>query len=294
MRRALRALSVVLIVSGTLLIVDAGITLAWQEPISALIAQFSQDELSDELDALEDQPLSATDEAALRELRTERLRMRYLARKLDRDAGNGQAIGRIELPTLDNDFVFVQGTDSDALQKGPGHYDDTPLPGAPGTVAVAGHRTTYLAPFRDINELGSGDEIVLRMPYGTFIYRFQEQKIVEPTAVYVTKRVGYDRLVLTACHPLYSAAQRIVVFARLVAARPRGAARRALDPIERDWTLSGRSANLSSSVVADASTSALERSMTTSTPGQRGWVVRHTLTTCPPEDPCSPLPTIAI
>jgi sortase A len=224
MRRVLRALSVVLIVSGTLLIADAGITLAWQEPLSALIAQFNQDELSDELESLEDQGLTQSDRQALADLRTERLRMRYLARKLDREADNGQAIGRIEFPTLDSDFVVVQGTDSAALQKGPGHYDDTPLPGAPGTVAIAGHRTTYLAPFRDINELGSGDEIVLRMPYGTFIYRFQEQKIVEPTAVYVTKRVGYDRLVLTACHPLYSAAQRIVVFARLISARPRGAA----------------------------------------------------------------------
>jgi len=88
------------------------------------------------------------------------------------------------------------------------------MPGKGGTVGVAGHRTTYLAPFRKIDKLVRGDRIVLEMPYGEFGYRVEKTRIVSPTATEVKRRVGYERLVLTACHPLYSAAQRIVVFAR--------------------------------------------------------------------------------
>jgi sortase A len=106
------------------------------------------------------------------------------------------------------------------LPKGPGHYPDTPLPGAPGTVAIAGHRTTYGAPFRQIDKLRKGDPIELAMPYGTVKYEVIETRIVAPSATYVTRRRSFDQLVLTACHPLYSAKQRIVVFAREVSVTP--------------------------------------------------------------------------
>ncbi len=105
---------------------------------------------------------------------------------------------------------------------GPGHYPGTPLPGTHGTVAIAGHRTTYGAPFRRLDQLGRGDRIELRMPYGTFVYSVERRRIVAPTAVWVTRSTSYDRLILSACHPLYSAAKRIVVFARLVDTRPKG------------------------------------------------------------------------
>ncbi len=92
-------------------------------------------------------------------------------------------------------------------------------------MAVAGHRTTYLAPFRDIDQLGNRDQVVLQMPYADFTYQVERNRIVPPGATWVTRRIAYDRLVLTACHPLYSASERIVVFARLVRTVPRGAAR---------------------------------------------------------------------
>ena len=111
--------------------------------------------------------------------------------------------------------MIVEGTGTGDLKRGPGHYPATPLPGAPGTVGIAGHRTTYGAPFRTIDKLDPGDRIVAEMPYGTFTYRVERTRIVPPTATEVVRRVKYDRLVLTACHPLYSAAQRIVVFAKL-------------------------------------------------------------------------------
>jgi len=224
-RSGLRALSTVLIVAGVLMLSDAGLTLVWQEPVSAAYAKIVQGRLGDDLKQLELQRPSTIDVAALQKLATERRRMAFLARRLRADAGSRAAVGRVKIGRIKASFVLVNGTDATALRKGPGIYDDVPFPGAPGTTAIAGHRTTYLAPFREIDELERGDEVVVEMPYGRFSYEVEKTRIVAPTEVSVIHRVRYDRLVLSACHPLYSAAQRIVVFARLVAAQARGAAR---------------------------------------------------------------------
>ena len=127
----------------------------------------------------------------------------------------GEGIGRIKIPSIGLEIVVVQGTDTASLQKGPGHYPETAFPGQGKTIGIAGHRTTYLAPFRKINEIDDGDEITLEMPYGTFTYEVQKHEIVDPSQVEIVDDVGYERLVLTACHPLYSAAQRWAVFAEL-------------------------------------------------------------------------------
>jgi sortase A len=226
-RRPLRTLSTVLIIAGAMMLGDAALTVAWQEPVSALYAQIVQGQLGDDLHRLELAEPGAVDLAALRSLATERERMAFLARALRRKSKRGAAVGRIRIARIGENAVVVDGTDTASLRKGPGIYDDAPFPGAPGTVAIAGHRTTYLAPFRHIDRLRPGNLIVLEMPYGRFTYRVQQTRIVDPSQVSVVKRVGYDRLVLSACHPLYSAAQRIVVFARFVGAQPRGAALKA-------------------------------------------------------------------
>jgi len=109
----------------------------------------------------------------------------------------------------------VEGTTTELLRKGPGHYRETPLPGERGTTAIAGHRTTYGAPFRRIDDLRKGQRIIVDLPYGRYVYRVESTKIVEPTDLSVLDRRPHDRLVLSACHPLYSAAQRIIAFARL-------------------------------------------------------------------------------
>jgi sortase A len=223
-RGALRALSTVLIVSGAMLMLDAGLTLVWQEPISALYAQYQQDALQSQLNAAV--PLSDLQLRALDRLRTERRRIPFLARLRRREIKAGDPFGRIRIQRTATNFVVVEGTDPGDLRKGPGHYSDTTLPGLPGTVAIAGHRTTYLAPFRDLYDLRAGDTVVLEMPYGRFTYRFESKHIVSPKAYkFVTGSRGYERLALTACHPLYSAAQRIVVFARLVRSEARGKAK---------------------------------------------------------------------
>ena len=223
-RQALRALSTVLIVSGALLIADAGLTLVWQEPISAVYAKLQQRRLAGQLNDLEN--LTDLQLRALQRLRTEHRRIAFLARLLRRRSEPGDAIGRIKIKRIGINFVVVEDTKPEDLRKGPGHYADTPFPGIRGTVAVAGHRTTYLAPFRKLDKMRRGDLITLEMPYGRFTYRTELRRIVEPGAyAYVTARKRYDRLALTACHPLYSAAQRIVVFARLVDVQARGRAR---------------------------------------------------------------------
>ena len=225
MRRPLRALSTVLIVSGTLMLADAVLTLVWQEPVSLIYASIVQGQLGDDLRKLEAQRPGALDLAALQQLVSERRRMAFLARRLRAASDAGAAVGRLEIDRIDAGFVLVNGTADDDLRKGPGIYDDVPFPGAPGTTAIAGHRTTYGAPFRRIDRLERGDEVIVEMPYGRFTYEVEKTRIVAPTEVSVIERVGFDRLVLSACHPLYSAAQRIVVFARLVASQARGAAR---------------------------------------------------------------------
>lgn len=218
-------MSTALIVAGVLMLSDAGLTVAWQEPVSAVYAWIVQDRLGDDLRKLELRRPSALDRDALSALSSERRRMAFLARSLRRQAAAGEAVGRILIPRLEADDVVVNGTEPGALRKGPGIYEDTPFPGLPGTTAVAGHRTTYLAPFRNIDDLRRGDEIVMQMPYGRFTYEVEQTRIVAPTRVSVIDRVSYDRLVLSACHPLYSAKQRIVVFAKLVGSQARGAAR---------------------------------------------------------------------
>jgi sortase A len=226
MRRALRALSSVLIVTGVLLIADAALTLLWQEPLTAIYAQIRQDNLGNDLSKLERLQPTPQELQVLHQLHADPARIAFLARSLRRRTTTGGAIGRIKIPHIHANWVVVEGTDSGSLRKGPGHYPGTPYPGMPGTVAIAGHRTTYLAPFSKLDKLRKGDTIELDMPYAAVSYRVEDTRIVPATALWVTKRVGHNRLVLTACHPKFSASHRIVVFAREVSEAPRGASAR--------------------------------------------------------------------
>ena len=214
-RTLLRQLSTILILAGLLLLTDVGLTLVWQEPVSALYTQWRQDALADDLEKLSEPELAPAEVKALERLPLDTDRSAFLARALERRTEPGDPVGRIRIPEVGVSKVIVEGTDGGSLRKGPGHYPETPLPGIRGTVAIAGHRTTYGAPFNDLDKLEKQDEVVVEMPYGRFVYDVEKSQIVDPGATWVTDRVGHDRLVLTACHPKYSAAQRIVIFARL-------------------------------------------------------------------------------
>lgn len=199
---------------GVLLLADAAITLVWQEPVSAVIAMIKRDHIDKRFLSYRSAPLSTADQRELRAL-DERHRIAFLAHREERQLRTGVAAGRITIPKMGLNILFVQGTDETSLEEGPGHYPSTALPGLGRTVAIAGHRTTYLAPFRHLDVLRPGDRILLTMPYGRFTYTVQYHRVVPPNSWWITRNVGYDRLVLSACNPLYSAAQRIAVFAKL-------------------------------------------------------------------------------
>jgi sortase A len=129
---------------------------------------------------------------------------------------DGQPVGTIDIPTIDANFVVVQGTDTADLQLGPGHYANTPLPGQPGNAAIAGHRTTYLHPFYNLNELAPGDPIYITTTQGRFRYNVTSLQIVDPSDLAVLDPTSVPTLTLTTCNPRFSAAQRLVVQATLV------------------------------------------------------------------------------
>jgi len=179
-----------MMVSGGLLVSDAAVTLLWQEPVSWLLVQRQQSQLED---ALASPPPRVVRKQPLK----------------------GDAIGKLRIPSIGVSRFMVEGTDTASLRRGPGHYPSTPLPGERGTAAIAGHRTTYGAPFRRLDKVRRGDRVIVDMPYGRFVYRAQGTRVVDDQDLSVLRRKRYGRLVLSACHPLYSAAQRIIAFARL-------------------------------------------------------------------------------
>jgi sortase A len=214
-RRLLHIGSIMLITAGLVVLADAGLTLVWQEPLSAAYGSFKQGQAADQLNDLESQYPTPADLAAIAGVQGIAQKAHILADRFEPHLQEGHAIGRIEIDRIGLSIVVVQGTDTASLEKGPGHYRNTPIPGQPGTVAIAGHRTTYLAPFRHIDQIRDGDEIRIEMPYAAFTYTVTTHKIVDPSDVGIIKPVGYDQLVLTACHPPYSAAKRWAVFAKL-------------------------------------------------------------------------------
>jgi sortase A len=225
-QRLLRIVSTTLITAALVVLADVGVTLAWQEPVSWLYGSLQQREAAGELADLEDRFPSAEDIEAAGAGNAEQ-RARRLANRFAGEVERGDPIGRIRIDRIGLDMVVIEGTDTNGLRRGPGHYmeaddigradqgDGSAFPGQGSTIGIAGHRTTYLAPFRRIDQIRDGDEMVLEMPYGTFTYVAEKHEVVSPQATRVIRDVGHERLVLTACHPLYSAAERYVVFARL-------------------------------------------------------------------------------
>jgi sortase A len=211
-RRNLRRLSTALIGLGLSIIVYAGVIFFWGDPITWLWAHYEQRGLSTELNretqVFEHRTPPPDDRAALAQVRHD-------ARTFGSSLQNGHAFGRLVIGRIGLSVVVVQGTDwSSDLSKGPGHYSNTPFPGRGGTVGIAGHRTTFGAWFRHIDSIRNGDAIELRMPYGTFHYRVELHKIVGSSDWSIIRPQGYERLILSACHPIYSASHRYVIFAR--------------------------------------------------------------------------------
>jgi sortase A len=220
-------------VLGLLVLAYAAAVLFWRDPVTDLYNRFQQNRLESALEkefaawdtAADDEPppIAGSDipppavQANLSRAATARD-----ARRFTRSLEQGQAFGRIEIPGIGVEAVVVHGTRWAAdLSRGPGHYEKTEVPGLGKTVGIAGHRTTFGAPFRRIDDIDAGDAITLEMPYATFRYRVFKHEIVDADDWSVIRDRGFDTLMLSACHPLYGASERWIVYARLVEVTPR-------------------------------------------------------------------------
>jgi sortase A len=213
-----------LLVVGAVLLATALMTIFWQDPVTAVFTQHEQKALSAKLAAAERAPVPESTLTLVQRAESDPERIALLARDLAARSPAGGPLGRIRISRIGANFVFVSGVGKESLKKGPGHYDGSPLPGQPGTVSIAGHRTTYSAPFRRMDRVRRGDRISLTMPYGRFTYRIEGLRVVLPQNTGVLKHVRHNRLVLTTCTPVDSAAKRLVATARLERAVARGPA----------------------------------------------------------------------
>ncbi|HXK15956.1 MAG TPA: sortase [Gaiellaceae bacterium] len=219
MRKTSRILGSLLIVAGLLTLAWVVLVWRWEDPFTALYTHYQQARLSHtyEKRASAFQPrISHGDLASVqRQVASE-------ARAYQRTLKTGDPVGRLRIGRIGLNMVVVQGTDHETLKKGPGHYLGSGLPGEGRLIYIAGHRTTYLAPFAWINNIRDGDYITFDVPYGTFTYRATRHYVVADNTVAVLKNTGMEILRLQACHPRFFATHRYIVDAKLVGVAPRG------------------------------------------------------------------------
>jgi sortase A len=220
MRRFARLSGVLLAAIGFLALVWVLLVWQWQDPFTALYTTWQQHKLAQQLDhefAADQGPRFSRTES----LSAEAGAIERAAARFRRTATVGQAIGRIVVPRLGLNMVLVNGTDDASLRRGPGRDPRTYMPGQNRLVYVAGHRTTFLAPFSNIDAIRRGDPIRLEMPYGTFRYRAVRHVIVPATDLAVLRSPRHELLALQACHPRFFATHRYIVYARLAGVDPR-------------------------------------------------------------------------
>ena len=221
MRRWARILGTVLIVAGTLTLVWAVVVWQWQDPFTALYTKWRQHQLAAQyrhrLQTFQHAPVSTTSLAA------ERRDIAREARRYRLDSTRGEAIGRIRVPRMGVNMILVNGTDHETLKKGPGRDLRTFMPGENRLLYIAGHRTTYLAPFSHIDSMRPGDRVTIEVPYGKFIYSVTHHRIVKATDLSVLRSPRREVVELQACHPRFFASHRYIVYARLIRVEPRGA-----------------------------------------------------------------------
>ena len=219
MRGSLRVLGTVLIVAGVLTLAWAGVVMLWQDPFTALYTKWRQHQLTRQYErrvhAYDAPPIpTASIAAERRTIARQAFRYRVTSKR-------GEAIGRIKVPRMGVDMILVNGTDHESLKKGPGRDTRTFMPGENRLIYIAGHRTTYLAPFSHIDRMRRGDRVTLELPYGTFIYAVTHHRIVKATDLSVLRSPRHELVELQACHPRFFASHRYIVYARLVRVEPR-------------------------------------------------------------------------
>jgi sortase A len=200
-----RTLSILLALAGLLTLAWALTVYFWRDPLTSAYTYWEQRRLQERYQAI------AARAGNLDGVRLHQVAARYRARS---DRGN--PIARLRIPRLDLNMILLEGVDPNTLRKGPGRYRRSAMPGEGRLVYVAGHRTTYSAPFSHIERLRPGDPIEVRVPYGTFRYEVTGHKIVDDNDLSVLRSPRRELLRLQACHPRFFATQRYIVSARLV------------------------------------------------------------------------------
>ena len=221
MRTFSRILGTLLIATGVLTLAWVVVVWRWEDPFTALYTHVQQSRLAS---AYDERAAAYRPGTAKGDLASVQRQVAAEARAYRRSLSTGDPVGRIRIGRIGLDMVVVQGTDHETLKKGPGHYEGSALPGEGRLVYVAGHRTTYLAPFAYIDEIRPGDYVRLDVPYGTFTYRVSRHYVVAEDQVSVLRDHGRELLRLQACHPRFFASHRYIVDAALVSVAPRGGA----------------------------------------------------------------------
>jgi sortase A len=218
-RRTSRIFGSLLVIAGVLTLAWVVVVWRWEDPFTAIYTHFQQARLASAYEkragAFHAKPTHGDLASVQRQVAGE-------ARAYQRTLKTGDPVGRLRIGRIGLNMVVVQGTDHETLKKGPGHYLGSALPGEGKLIYVAGHRTTYLAPFAWINNIRVGDYITFEVPYGTFTYRVTRHYIVADNTVAVLKDTGNEILRLQACHPRFFATHRYIVDAKLVGVAPRG------------------------------------------------------------------------
>jgi sortase A len=220
-RKTSRIVGSLLIVAGVLTLAWVVLVWRWQDPFTALYTHFEQARLSDRYEKRASAfrpPVARGDLASMQRL------VAREARSYQRTLHAGDPVGRLIIGRIGLNMVVVQGTDHETLKKGPGHFIGSGLPGEGHLIYVAGHRTTYLAPFAAINDIRPGDYIRFEVPYGAFTYRVTRHYVVADDVISVLNDTGDELLRLQACHPRFFATHRYLVDAKLVGVAPRGGA----------------------------------------------------------------------
>jgi len=206
-----------MIVVGALTLVWAVVVWRWEDPFTGFYTRWEQHRLVHSYDNFAAHwPSQVLTDGNTRDLRAQVARE---AERYRRATHAGQAIGRIVIGRIGLKMIVVDGTDESSLRKGPGRDLRTYMPGENRLVYIAGHRTTYLAPFSHIENIRSGDTIRLELPYATFVYRTIGHEIVPATDLAALRSPNYELLRLQACHPRFFATHRYLVDARLVSVR---------------------------------------------------------------------------
>ena len=217
MRRAVRILGTGLIAAGVLGLIWVVVVWRWQDPFTALYTHWQQQKLSRQLD----HELQVYKPDHRKHGTPVRVDVSAEAARFRRETHPGEAIGRLRVPRMGVNMLLVNGTDHETLKKGPGRDERTFMPGENRLVYIAGHRTTYLAPFSHIDDIRNGDFIRLEMPYATFVYRAARHTIVPADDMAVLRSPPHEVLILQACHPRFFATHRYLVYASLVHVTPR-------------------------------------------------------------------------